>query len=193
LCMGGGVTVFEGFKKILPNAVGVIGDSTFVHSGITGLINLAYNGTKGVLIILDNSTTAMTGSQPHPATGMTVKGTPAKKLCLEELCKSCGADTVDVIYPFDTKSAEALILQRMAEEKLSVIISRFPCKLIDRSSAPAPVYEKDKCKKCGQCLILSCPALTKTEDGFVEVHAEVCAGCNLCVHACSFGALKKQE
>ena len=190
LCMGGGVTVFEGLHKAVKNSVGVIGDSTFVHSGITGLINLAYNGTKGVLFILDNSTTAMTGSQPHPATGMTVRGVPTKKLILEDLCKACGADNVDVIDPFQLKAAEELVRRRMAEDKLSVIISRYPCKLIDRGRAAAPSYEKDKCKKCLLCLGINCPALTKSEDGFVVLHPELCAGCNLCVEACSFGALR---
>jgi indolepyruvate ferredoxin oxidoreductase, alpha subunit len=192
LCMGGGVTLFEGFHKAAKNAVGVIGDSTFVHSGVTGLINLAYNGTKGVLIILDNSTTAMTGSQPHPATGVTIKGQPTKKLSLEELCKACGADNVDVIDPFDVKAAQELVVARMGEGKLSVIISRYPCKLIDRTRRAAPVYEIDKCKKCGQCFMLNCPALTKTEGGLVAQHTELCAGCNLCAEVCSFGALKKQ-
>ena len=93
--MGAGITMFEGFRKTLgKNVVGVIGDSTFVHSGITGLISAAYNQTKGVIIILDNSTTAMTGTQPHPATGETIKGIPTKKLILEDLCRACGADHV---------------------------------------------------------------------------------------------------
>lgn len=191
LCMGGGVTVFEGLRKALKNAVGVVGDSTFVHSGITGLINLVYNGTKGVLFILDNSTTAMTGNQPHPATGMTVKGRPAKKLSLEDICKACGADNVDVIDPFDVKSAEALVRQRMAEDKLTVIISRSPCKLIDRSRAPAPAYDKGKCKDCMLCVGLNCPGITKGEDGSIETHPDNCSGCNLCVAVCPFGALTK--
>lgn len=190
VCMGGGVTLFEGFRKALGNAVGVLGDSTFVHSGVTGLINLAYNGTKGVLVILDNSTTAMTGSQPNPATGVTIKGVQTKKLSLEELCRACGADTVDVINPFEVKAAEELVRRRMAEGKLSVVISRSPCKLIDRSRKPPPVYDKGKCRKCGLCLQINCPAVTKTADGFVEVDRNLCVGCNLCVEMCACGAFK---
>jgi indolepyruvate ferredoxin oxidoreductase alpha subunit len=189
--MGGGVTVFEGFRKAMPNAVGVLGDSTFVHSGVTGLINLAYNGTKGVLIILDNSTTAMTGSQPNPATGVTAKGQVSKKLSLEALCKACGADNVDVIDPFDVRAAEALVRKRMAEPALTVIISRYPCKLIERKRAPAPAFDKELCKNCGQCAALNCPAVGKGADGTIELRAQYCAGCNLCVQACPFGALKR--
>lgn len=189
LCMGGGVTVFEGFRKASKNVVGVIGDSTFVHSGITGLINLAYNGTKGVLMILDNSTTAMTGSQPHPATGMTVKGLTNKRLSLEQLCAACGADTVDVVNPFNVKALEELIRTRMAEEKLSVIISRSPCKLVDKARRQAPAVDKDKCRKCGACLTLNCPGLSKAEDGTVAINTQLCSGCNLCAGVCSFGAI----
>jgi indolepyruvate ferredoxin oxidoreductase, alpha subunit len=193
LCMGGGVTFFEGFTKALGgNVVGVIGDSTFVHSGITGLVNAAYNQAKGVIIILDNSTTAMTGSQPHPATGVTIKGEPTKKLILEDLCAACGADTVDVIVPFQVNELKALVKQRLEEKKLSVIIARFPCRLIERNKAAMPVFEQDKCKKCYLCLSVNCPAITKRDDGFIKINERICTGCNVCVHACSFQALKKQ-
>lgn len=193
LCMGGGVTVFEGFSHSgLNGAVGVIGDSTFVHSGITGLINAAYNKTKGLLIILDNATTAMTGSQPHPATGVTIKGEQTKKLDLAELCRVCGADHVDVIDPFKTAELEALVRSRMAEAALSVIIARSPCKLIDKSRAPAPSYDQSACKKCSLCLNINCPAVIKTADGFITINEQTCSGCNLCVEVCAFKALKKR-
>ncbi|MFA5099959.1 MAG: thiamine pyrophosphate-dependent enzyme [Candidatus Omnitrophota bacterium] len=193
LCMGGGVTFFEGFTKALGgNVVGVIGDSTFVHSGITGLVNAAYNRAKGVVIILDNSTTAMTGSQPHPATGVTIKGEPTKKLILEDLCISCGADTVDVVVPFQVDELKALIKRRLAEKKLSVIIARFPCRLIERNKAAMPAFHQDKCKKCYLCLAVNCPAITKRDDGFIAIDERICTGCNVCVHACSFQALTKQ-
>lgn len=193
LCMGGGVTLFEGFRKVSKDTVGVLGDSTFVHSGVTGLINLAYNGTKGVLVILDNSTTAMTGSQPNPATGFTAKGVKTKRLSLEELCKVCGADNVDVVNPFDVQATEKIVRKRMAEDKLSVIISRSPCKLIDRSRGPVPQLDREACRKCGICLSLNCPGLSKGEDGKVELNAELCAGCNLCAEVCACGALKKRS
>ncbi|NTV29334.1 MAG: indolepyruvate ferredoxin oxidoreductase subunit alpha, partial [Candidatus Omnitrophica bacterium] len=159
LCMGSGVTIFEGFRKTLGrNVVGVIGDSTFVHSGITGLVNAAYNNTKGVMLILDNGTTAMTGTQPHPATGETASGVPAKKLVLEELCKACGADNVDVVSAYDTVALERLLQQRLAEDDLTVIITRTPCKLISRTRRAQVCLSAEKCKKCYACLNIGCPA-----------------------------------
>ena len=134
VCMGAGVTFNEGWRKGAPRKkiVGVVGDSTFVHSGVTGLINAAYNGAKGVILILDNSTTAMTGGQQHPATGLTIRNEPTKKLILEGLCRACGADHVDVIDPVNVKQYAALLKKRMNEDALSVIISRHPCRLLKR-------------------------------------------------------------
>ena len=191
LCMGAGITFFEGMKKALKkNVVGVIGDSTFVHTGIPGLINLAYNKTKGLIIILDNSTTAMTGNQPHPATGVTIKGEPTKKLILEDICKVCGADNVDVIDPRKVKDLEELVKKRINEDVLSVIIARSPCALIERKKDPVPSYKKENCKKCHICLTIDCPALTKSKDGFIDINPELCMGCNLCVETCKLDALK---
>jgi indolepyruvate ferredoxin oxidoreductase, alpha subunit len=132
VCMGAGVTFHEGWRKGDPGkcVVGVVGDSTFVHSGITGLINAAYNKTKGVILILDNSTTAMTGGQQHPATGLTIRNEPTKKLILEDLCRACGADNVDVVDPKNMEEFRALLEKRVNEDALSVIISRRPCKLL---------------------------------------------------------------
>jgi indolepyruvate ferredoxin oxidoreductase alpha subunit len=134
LCMGAGVTWHEGWRKGAPDKkiVGVVGDSTFVHSGITGLINAVYNKAKGVILILDNSTTAMTGGQQHPATGLTIRNEPTKKLILEDLCRACGVDHVDVIDPMEVKKFDALLKKRIDEDALSVIISRRPCRLIKR-------------------------------------------------------------
>ena len=113
-----------------------IGDSTFIHTGIAGLINASYNGAKGVIVILDNSTTAMTGSQPHPATGINIKGKKTKKLILEDICKASGADTVDVIDPVkEEDKLENIIKKRLDEKKLSVIITRFPCIIVTRKNA----------------------------------------------------------
>lgn len=131
LCMGASITFMEGFQKVLKEKViAVIGDSTFVHTGIPGLINAVYNNAKGIIIIMDNSTTAMTGSQPHPATGYNIKGEKAKKLILEDLCKACGVENVDVINPHKREELEKIIEKRLKEEKLSVIITRFPCILV---------------------------------------------------------------
>lgn len=134
LCMGAGVTMHEGWRKVAPDKpiVGVVGDSTFVHSGVTGLINAAYNQTKGVIMILDNSTTAMTGGQQHPATGLTIRNEPTKKLILEELCLACGADNVDVVDPMNVQEFQAILEKRVNEDALSVIISRHPCRLLKR-------------------------------------------------------------
>ena len=133
ICMGAGVTFNEGLRRAHPGEkiVGVVGDSTFVHSGITGLINAAYNRARGIIFILDNSTTAMTGGQNHPATGRTIRNEPTKRLDLKALCESCGADHVDVIDPTGhVKELEALVKERLAEDALSVIICQSPCKLI---------------------------------------------------------------
>jgi len=194
LCMGGGITLFEGFKKVLgQNVVGVIGDSTFVHSGVTGLINLAYNQTKGLVIILDNSTTAMTGNQPHPGVGITIKGEPTKKLILEDLCRSCGADNVDVVSAYKINELEELVKSRVNADALSVVIVRTPCKLIERTRAQAPALDQTICKKCYLCLGLACPALSKNEAGLIKINGKFCVGCNLCASVCPAKALKKNE
>lgn len=192
LCMGSGITFFEGFRKALgKNVVGVIGDSTFVHSGIAGLINLSYNRTSGLVIILDNGTTAMTGNQPHPASGLTIKGEPTKKLILENLCLACGADNLDVIDPHHLEELEALIKKRLAEEALSVVITRSPCRLISRQKNAVPLYQKEKCKQCHLCLEIDCPALHQLSDGFIQINPSLCVGCDLCVKICRLGAILK--
>lgn len=194
LCMGGGITFFEGFKKVLgQNVVGVIGDSTFVHSGVAGLINLAYNKTRGLVIILDNSTTAMTGNQPHPGVGVTIKGETAKKLVLEDLCRACGADNVDVVGAYRIKELEDLIRSRVNAGALSVIIVRTPCRLIDRSRLKQPVYLQEKCVKCYLCLGLDCPALSKQENGLIRINGKFCVGCKLCAQICPPQAIRKDE
>ncbi|MBN1125877.1 MAG: hypothetical protein JXA82_12780 [Sedimentisphaerales bacterium] len=136
VCMGAGVTFNEGLRRAHPEdkIVGVVGDSTFVHSGITGLVNAAYNKAKGVIFILDNRTTAMTGGQNHPATGLTIRDEPTKELDLKKLCEACGADYVDQIDPTgNLKEYETLVAERIAADALSVIISKHPCKLIKRN------------------------------------------------------------
>ena len=194
LCMGAGITFFEGFKKVLGrNVVGVIGDSTFVHSGVTGLINLAYNKAKGLVIILDNSTTAMTGNQPHPGVGITIKNEPTKKLILEDLCRSCGADNVDVVDPSQVGALEELVKSRVNADALSVIIVRSPCRLIEMTRQKAPVYQQENCTKCYLCLGLDCPAISKDESGLIKINNKTCVGCNLCVNTCIPKALKKNE
>jgi indolepyruvate ferredoxin oxidoreductase alpha subunit len=192
--MGAGITMFEGFRKVLgKNVVGVIGDSTFVHSGITGLVNAIYNLTKGVILILDNGTTAMTGTQPHPATGETIKGIPSKPLILDELCKACGADHVDVVSAYDTQTIENTLRQRLEEEAFTVIIARTPCKLIHRAKNEQVSFDETKCKKCGLCMNIGCPAISKEESGIIKIDRTVCVGCYVCVSSCKFDALKKPQ
>jgi indolepyruvate ferredoxin oxidoreductase alpha subunit len=193
ICMGGGVTVFEGMSHILKKGVvGVLGDSTFVHSGITGLINAAYNKVTGLVVILDNSITAMTGAQQNPSTGFNIKNEPTKKLILEDVARACGADVVEVIESFDD-GLELKIKELMNNGKLSVLISRHPCKLISKIKKTPPHFHQDKCTKCYACLNIDCPALSKTEAGFIENDKSVCTGCNLCVKNCKFGALSSSH
>jgi indolepyruvate ferredoxin oxidoreductase alpha subunit len=193
ICMGASITFQEGLRRALPGRkiAGVIGDSTFVHSGITGIINAVYNRAEGLIIILDNSTTAMTGGQNHPATGATITGQPTRKLVIEEVVKACGVDQVDVVSAYDLKTLEPLIKKRLNERALSVIVARAPCRLIDRDSRPAPAYDKDKCKACGICLSVDCPAISGTEGGYVAIDRETCMGCNLCAEMCPPGALSR--
>jgi len=194
VCMGASVTFQEGWRRAMPDnkkIVGVIGDSTFIHSGITGLINAVYNKAKGVVMILDNGTTAMTGGQNHPATGKTITDQPAPRLILEDLCKACGVGTVDVISPGNIRDLESLIRSRLEQDALSVIIVRAPCRLIDRERRPAPAYDRNKCRKCGLCLNIDCPSVVKQDDGFIEIDRNACMGCHLCVDVCAPKALTK--
>ena len=194
VCMGAGITLHEGIRRAQPGKkiAGVIGDSTFVAAGITGLINAVYNKVKGIIVILDNSTTAMTGGQNHPATGKTIKEDPTKKLILEDLVKACGVDNVDVVVPYKLDELENLLKKRMDEDALSVIITRSPCRLIEKKYDSAPIYEREKCKACGVCLRIDCPAIHKQPDGTIEID-QFCAGCKLCVAVCPFGALKPHD
>jgi indolepyruvate ferredoxin oxidoreductase alpha subunit len=195
VCMGAGITFHEGLRRAMPDGkiVGVIGDSTFIHSGITGLINAVYNNMHGLIMILDNSTTAMTGGQNHPATGKTITNELAPKLIIEDLVKVCGVKNVDVISPYRLKELEALIRERISGDKLSVIIARAPCRLIDREAKPSPAYDREKCKTCGICLSIDCPAIHGTEGGYIEIDKETCMGCGLCADVCPPKALSRQN
>ena len=190
ICMGASITMFESMSKILGSnkVVAVIGDSTFVHSGIEGLVDAAYNGAKGLVIISDNSTTAMTGSQPNPSTGVNAKGEKTKKLILEDICKAAGADIVETIDAFD-ENLENKIKELMNKDALSVLIVRYPCRVLIRTKDKAPQFDKAKCVKCGACLQIDCPAIFKNAAGDIELNNNLCVGCNLCVRTCKFGAL----
>ncbi len=199
ICMGAGVTVHEGLWRALKDGqaeangsrkiVGVIGDSTFIHSGITGLVNAVYNRAEGLIVILDNSTTAMTGGQNHPGTGRTIRDQATSRLDLEALCRACGVDSVDVIDPYRYPALTGLLRKRLEEPGLAVIIARRPCKLHDRERTPAPAYHRDLCRACGLCLKIDCPAIKELEGGFIAIDESICTGCDLCVEVCPFGAL----
>jgi len=194
-CMGASIPFFEGVSKMRPDrkAVAVIGDSTFIHTGLPGLISAVYNGTKGVIVIMDNAITAMTGGQQNPATGVTLQGKITKKLSLEKICSAAGADHVDVVDPYDMPAFQKLLKQRLGEDALSVIIARYPCKMIDRSRGPVAAVDSLKCKKCRQCLLIDCPAILEGSDGVISIDASLCVGCGLCEKVCKFSAIGKKH
>ncbi len=196
LCMGTGASVVHGFGKADPafkkKAVGVIGDSTFIHSGITGLINNVYNGGQNTIIILDNRITAMTGRQHHPATGRTLKGTPARELDFEELAEAVGVGSVRVVDPYDVEETEKVIKEEMKREETSLVIARRPCLLIERSGEPPYLIDREKCKDCGACINIGCPAITRV-DGLPQIDETVCVGCALCFKACKFEAISRKK
>lgn len=194
VCMGASVGIAHGFEKARGReqsnkTVAVIGDSTFIHSGITGLINAVYNKSNITLIILDNSTTGMTGHQQHPATGLTLKQEPAKILDIVALCKTVGCDSVRVTDSYDLGDLEKIIKEETARDGVSVIVAKRPCALLDRNYPPACTVED--CRRCGMCFRLGCPAIEKQADGSAKINAALCVGCGLCAKVCRFGAIKE--
>ncbi|MBQ7475008.1 MAG: indolepyruvate ferredoxin oxidoreductase subunit alpha [Clostridia bacterium] len=193
LCMGASVSGIHGFLKASPDAakktVAVIGDSTFIHSGVTGLINVAYNGSPAVVVILDNSITGMTGHQQNPTTGYDIKGDPAGKVDLEALCRAVGIDRVRVVDPYDLKACEEAVDEELAADGPSVIISRRPCVLLKYVKTNAPLAVRpDKCRSCRRCMGLGCPAISFKE-GKARIDATLCVGCGVCEQLCPFGAI----
>ena len=192
VCMGASVGMAHGFKKATGGAsknVAVIGDSTFLHSGVTGLINAVYNQSGITLMILDNSTTGMTGHQQHPATGKNLKGEPAPVVLLDELCKACGVKDLQIVDAYDVKGVEKAVKSAISSDEVSVIIAQRPCALLDKS--PKPKMLVDGCKNCGVCMKLGCPAISRTEKG-IQIDPMQCTGCGVCANVCPFGALKKE-
>ncbi len=198
ICMGASVSGLHGFNKANDNAsagksVAVIGDSTFMHSGITGLVNVAYNASNSTVIILDNSITGMTGHQQNPTTGYNLKGDPASKINLEALCHAIGIERVRVVDPYNLAECDAVIKEELAAEEPSVIISRRPCALLKYVKHAKPLFvENDKCKSCKMCMKIGCPAISM-KDGKAEIDATLCTGCGVCEQLCKFDALKKQQ
>ena len=194
LCMGASVSGLHGFNKASgkdaeKKTVAVIGDSTFMHSGMTGLANIAYNGTNSTVIIVDNSITGMTGHQQNPTTGYNIKGDPATKIDLEALCHALGINRVRVVDPYDLKATEKAIVEEIAADEPSVIISRRPCALLKYVKAkPAFTVDPDKCRTCKACMKLGCPAIS-IKNGKAVIDATLCVGCGICQQLCAFGAI----
>ncbi len=194
LCMGASISSLHGFNKALGEesegkTVAVIGDSTFMHSGMTGLANVAYNGSNSTVIILDNSITGMTGHQQNPTTGYNIKGDPAGKINLEELCRALGFSRVTVVDPYDLAACEQVIKAELAAEEPSVIISRRPCALLKYVKHSAPLKcDPEKCVGCKSCMRLGCPAISM-KDGKAVVDTTLCVGCGVCKQLCRLDAL----
>lgn len=195
ICMGASVSGIHGFNKANNGAtdgktVAVIGDSTFMHSGMTGLVNIAYNDSNSTVIILDNSITGMTGHQQNPTTGFNLKGDPAAKVDLEALCHALGIARVRVVDPYDLAQCEAAIKEELAAAEPSVIISRRPCALLKYVKHKAPLQvDADKCKSCKMCMKVGCPAIS-FQDGKAVIDNTLCTGCGVCSQLCKFGALE---
>ena len=195
LCMGASVSGLHGYnkaggKEVEGKTVCVIGDSTFMHSGITGLVNISYNASNSTVIILDNSITGMTGHQQNPTTGYNLKGDPAAKIDLETLCKAVGINRVTVVDPYDLAQCDKVLKEELAAEEPSVIISRRPCVLLKSVKLkPALTVCKDDCKSCKMCMKLGCPAISM-HDGKADIDATLCVGCGVCTQLCKFDAIK---
>ncbi|MBQ3547753.1 MAG: indolepyruvate ferredoxin oxidoreductase subunit alpha [Clostridia bacterium] len=191
ICMGASVSSIHGFNKANEgasdkNTVAVIGDSTFMHSGVTGLINIAYNGSNSTVIILDNSITGMTGHQQNPTTGYNLKGDPCSKIDLEALCKSVGINSVRVVDPYDLAECDTVIKEELQKEEPSVIISRRPCALLKYVKHAGPIkVNTDKCIGCKSCMRIGCPAVSVI-DGKVKIDNTLCTGCGVCAQMCKF-------
>lgn len=191
LCMGGSIGMEHGFEKATgdsKNLVAVLGDSTFLHSGITGLLNMVYNEAKGTVIILDNRITGMTGHQQNPGSGKNAKGEMAPAVNFEELVKALGVKNVTVIDPFEVKDLEAVIKRETDRDELSVIITRRPCVMITKQDG-TPNVITDNCKNCRQCMKVGCPAI-EMKDGRPYIVTTSCVGCGLCTRVCPFDAIK---
>ena len=198
LCMGASISSIHGFNKALGEesqgrTVAVIGDSTFMHSGMTGLANIAYNQSNSTVIILDNSITGMTGHQQNPTTGYNIKGDPAGKINLEELCHALGFNRVTVVDPYDLAECDRVLKEELAVDEPSVIISRRPCVLLKYVKPKKPLKVlSDKCVGCKSCMRLGCPAISM-KNGKAAIDTTLCVGCGVCKQLCRLGALESQE
>lgn len=194
VCMGASCSGLHGFNKAMgeageSNSVGVIGDSTFIHSGMTGITDISYNMSNSTVIILDNSITGMTGHQQNPTTGKNLRGEPAGKVDLEALCKALGFNRVRVVDPYDLKAVEEAVTEELAAKEPSIIISRRPCVMIKGTVHKPPIsVDEDKCVGCKQCMSIGCPAIA-VKDKKAHVDPTLCIGCKVCSQMCKFGAI----
>lgn len=194
ICMGASVSALHGRNKALESnakkSVAVIGDSTFIHSGVTGLINIAYNQSDSVVVILDNSITGMTGHQQNPTTGLTIKGDPTSAVSLEKLAEAVGIPNIAVVDPNDLENTRAVIARELETEGPSVVISRRPCALLKyvKHSPPLKV-DKEKCRSCAMCMKIGCPAISM-KDNKATIDFTQCVGCGVCKQLCKFGAIE---
>ena len=195
LCMGASIGALHGFNKVRGaesegHTVAVIGDSTFMHSGMTGLANIAYNQSNSTVIIVDNSITGMTGHQQNPTTGYNIKGDPAGKIDLEKLCHAMGIERVRVVDPYDLAECDKVLKEELAAAEPSVIISRRPCALLKYVKHDPPLkVNTDKCIGCKSCMRIGCPAIS-IKNGRAHVDNTLCVGCNVCSQLCNFGAFE---
>ncbi len=196
VCMGASISSLHGMEKAkgkdyIKNWVAVIGDSTFMHTGINSLINMVYNKGTGTVMILDNSTTGMTGHQDHAATGKTLKGEATYAVDLAALCKAVGVNHIYEINAFDVEKLEKAVKEATAMDEVAVIITKAPCILLSKAPVKKQfVIDPEVCKKCGMCMKPGCPAITKKENGAIAINDTMCNGCGLCETACRFGAIK---
>ena len=196
ICMGASISALHGMEKakgkeFIKNWVAVIGDSTFLHTGVNSLINMVYNKASGTVMILDNRTTGMTGHQEHAATGKTLKGEETNAIDLAELCHAVGVKNVIEVNAFDVKTLEKVIKESVEGDTLTVIITKSPCVLLKGQKFPNVCkVDPDLCKKCGACMKIGCPAMTRDENRIVKIDATMCNGCGLCKNYCKFGAIE---
>jgi indolepyruvate ferredoxin oxidoreductase alpha subunit len=197
VCMGASIGVAHGMNKargvsFAQKTVAVIGDSTFLHSGITGLIDVVYNKGDTTVLILDNSITGMTGHQQNPATGYTIRGEETHCVDLEALCRAVGVPSVRIVDPFDIEALETSVREETQRPGPSVIIVRRPCALISSYKPESEVWiDPAVCSRCKMCMGISCAAISD-KDGRMEINAALCARCGLCARICKFGAIKKR-
>jgi len=195
ICMGASISSLHGMEKAkgkeyIKNWVAAIGDSTFLHTGVNSLMNMVYNKSTGTVMILDNSTTGMTGHQDHAATGKTLMGELTNAIDIPNLCRAIGVKNVVEVNAFDINTLEKVVKEEVAKDEVSVIITKTPCVLLDKSKKPVYIAHSDKCKKCGMCMKPGCPAMTKQEDGTIRIDDTMCTGCGLCQTLCKFGAIE---